>query len=267
MTPNSHALFSSWSAEFIARANRVRALIGGKHWLTDGRHKESVLADFLKRYLPKSLVVTSGFVCAPTHEPEPSREIDILIADFEASPPWFSEGGVSIIPPRSLVAQVQVKTSFGDAELLDVLESTATTYSVTDSYIDPARIWSGAFFYSEGDTDSVDKAERLVTRCLEKAKKLEDVGKLGRVLHAPSCIVVLGHFVIVIKSQSAGDPLSSATVSIFSETTLGPAIFLQSLFSHILSLRKQDPDTHLETMIARASLGPARQFVFEWNQN
>ena len=48
------------SQELEARAQRVRTLIGDAHWLSDGNHKEALLREFLRRYLPPELVITMG---------------------------------------------------------------------------------------------------------------------------------------------------------------------------------------------------------------
>lgn len=56
---NDLEYLESWSNELIARASRVRQLIGSRHWLSDGHHKEMLVREFLKRYLPVTLEIGS----------------------------------------------------------------------------------------------------------------------------------------------------------------------------------------------------------------
>jgi hypothetical protein len=54
--------FRSITLELQALKNRVRHFIRDKHWLTDGEWKESVLRAVLRRHLPQSIGVGTGFV-------------------------------------------------------------------------------------------------------------------------------------------------------------------------------------------------------------
>ena len=78
----------SIASEFKAYQNRVRNLIGNKHWGEEGRYKEIILMNYLKRVLPKNVSVGTGFVQGNNNL---STQIDIIIYD-NTFPVLFSEG-------------------------------------------------------------------------------------------------------------------------------------------------------------------------------
>ena len=42
--------------------NRVKNLIGDQHWEEEGRYKEAILRNVIKRFLPNNLSIGTGFV-------------------------------------------------------------------------------------------------------------------------------------------------------------------------------------------------------------
>jgi len=74
MVPNRNRYLASLSAELRAQATRVRDLIGDRHWLSDGHHKEYLLKDMLARHVPSSVAVSRGFVTHPNRADLVSRE-------------------------------------------------------------------------------------------------------------------------------------------------------------------------------------------------
>src|SRR5210317_2216194 len=107
MKADFSSYLESWSKELTSRSNRVRNLIGDAHWLSDGHHKEYIIRDFLKRLLPNRIKVTTGFVRPLNLENKCSTEIDVLVLDNHLQPPFFSEGGIDIVPPTSCIAHLE----------------------------------------------------------------------------------------------------------------------------------------------------------------
>lgn len=159
MKPNHLAYLESWGLELSARQNRVRQLIGDAHWLTDGHHKEAILRDFLFRHLPKECECSTGFVRSSSAEIRCSPEVDILLFSRRVHVPYFSEGGVSIIDPASLLATIEVKSSFSTKSLKDAIENVKRTRKLvvggTQSFSD---LWSGIFFYDISVDRTVESA-------------------------------------------------------------------------------------------------------------
>lgn len=78
-------LFAHYRAigcEFLALKNRVRNLIGGAHFLTDGEWEESVLRAFISRHVPAHVHVGRGFVVTGD---SCSTQIDVLLYDSRYS--------------------------------------------------------------------------------------------------------------------------------------------------------------------------------------
>lgn len=93
------AYHKSIAAEFKAYENRVRNLIGSNHWGEEGRFKEIILANYLKRVLPKHLSVGTGFV---KNVDGITAQIDIIIYD-NTFPVLFSEGDFVIAVPQNVI--------------------------------------------------------------------------------------------------------------------------------------------------------------------
>jgi len=55
--------WESLGKDMQAVRDRVRNLIGGRHWLTDGVYKEILLKHAIERHLPENLKVCTGFIC------------------------------------------------------------------------------------------------------------------------------------------------------------------------------------------------------------
>src|SRR5690348_10543597 len=101
------AYFKSLTREVNALKGRVRHLIEGNHWQTDGEWKESVVRQILRRHLPGSVEVGRGFVVtqdAATHQ------LDVLI--FKSSKPvLFRDADLVFVTPDSVVGVVEVKST------------------------------------------------------------------------------------------------------------------------------------------------------------
>lgn len=85
------------------------------HGPTIGAYREGVLRDYIKRFMPSSLKVTSGFVSVNKNHADliegQSRQVDILICDTDQYVPLLEVDGFSVIRPESLRGCVEVKSS------------------------------------------------------------------------------------------------------------------------------------------------------------
>ena len=113
--------------ELLALTNKVRNLIS--HWGEDGRFKEAVLKNVIRRFLPEKLTIGTGFVIKQTNnrgEHLSSRQIDLLIYD-DASPVLFNEGDFVILTPdanpHSLYNLQELSFSFFISNLTDYLSN------------------------------------------------------------------------------------------------------------------------------------------------
>lgn len=67
----------SIAAEFAAIKDRVRFFINDKHWGEDGHYKEVILLNYLRRILPSSVSVGTGFV--KNSSGDLTNQIDIIV--------------------------------------------------------------------------------------------------------------------------------------------------------------------------------------------
>ncbi|MFN9176144.1 MAG: DUF6602 domain-containing protein [Synechocystis sp.] len=140
--------FDSLSLEIKALKNRVRYLIGTRHFLTDGEWKESILRTILRRHLPSTVEVGRGFIVKPNG---PSKQIDVLIYDT-SKPILYQDGDLVMITPDSVKGIIEVKTKINCiSELSGIINNLAdnTEFINDDSFdeINEDNVFVGLFSY------------------------------------------------------------------------------------------------------------------------
>ena len=116
--PDFLAYHRSLAAELNAVKDRVRYLI--RHWPTDGSFKESILRSVLKRHLPESVFIGTGFIATAT---DCSKQIDVLIVDKD-HPRLFWDGELIIVTPEAVRAVIEVKTGLDGPQRSTTLMTT-----------------------------------------------------------------------------------------------------------------------------------------------
>jgi hypothetical protein len=153
MKPSKTDYFLSLAAELNAHSSRVRQLIGDAHWGHDGRHKEILLADMIRRHSPSPFVVSSGFVVSPNNAEVRSSEQDILVIDTSTEAPLFHQGDLVIVFPHTVIAAISVKSTMNNTMMRSVIDGLQTVREVArDGNTEPNRIWCGGFFYTVDDS-------------------------------------------------------------------------------------------------------------------
>lgn len=150
-TPDPAGYYRSLAGELLSQQSRVRDLIGDRHWLSDGRHKETLLASVLRRHLPTTVIVANGFALNPFLTDSCSREQDILIVDVTAEGPLFCQGELVIANPRQILAAVSVKSTLTSTTMGDALATLSSLYDVCLTANCESRPWYGAYFYGLND--------------------------------------------------------------------------------------------------------------------
>jgi hypothetical protein len=119
----------STTEELKVIKNRVRNLIGDRNWGEEGRYKEAILRNVIKRFLPQNFKIGTGFIIKRRendneinrYDIDSSRQIDILI--FDATRPiLFSKGDFYIVTPNSVRAIIEVKTNIENQNLTKIIE-------------------------------------------------------------------------------------------------------------------------------------------------
>lgn len=166
----------SINQELAILRNRVRDLIEPRiHWGEDGRYKEAIFKQILRRHIPKSLEIGTGFVKL---ENNTTSQIDILLTN-ENGPVLFREDDFKIVSPSQVSAIIEVKTSVTKSSLKEAIDKLADNVSAirkfksaqrfygigSSSSVDP---WCGLFVY---DTPDI-KPEEVLKIMLESSKNL-----------------------------------------------------------------------------------------------
>ncbi|MCK4308317.1 hypothetical protein KAW50_08840 [candidate division WOR-3 bacterium] len=125
MEINPKEFQKSITRELDTIKNRVRNLIGDAHWGEEGRYKEAILRNSIKRFLPSNLSIGTGFVVSGynrrnVEEIKVSNQIDIIVFD-NTCPVLFCEGDFVITTRRNVRAIIEVKTRIRNADLSDII--------------------------------------------------------------------------------------------------------------------------------------------------
>lgn len=233
--PDRHAYFRSLAEEIIAQSRRVRNLIGNKHWVSDGHHKESLVRAVIERHAPSTVLVSRGFVASPTVPDLCSREQDILLVDTRHQGPLFNQAGLVIALPSTVIATISVKSTLRKTELTDSIDCINTVRTVcARSSANPPSIWCGAFFF---------QADTVVEANPERVYGYYQHGTAS----SPAPNVVLGcsapyppgpHFVCCVEpdlaysARAGGDP-SCFDLLGFRCSGLATALFVGTLLDHV----------------------------------
>ena len=109
------------SRELLALTNKVRNFVTPRG--EDGRYKEAVLKNVIKRFLPGKYEMGTGFVVKQTKnrgEHLSSWQLDLIIYDNE-SPILFKEGDFVILTPDSVRAIIEVKANLLNQNVADIV--------------------------------------------------------------------------------------------------------------------------------------------------
>jgi len=102
--------------------DRVRNLIGSSHWGEEGKYKEAILRNVIKRFLPANLSLGTGFVIRKDNNRiQISNQIDIIVYD-NTIPVLFSEGDFVITTYKNVKAIIEVKTMIRNSNLQEIIE-------------------------------------------------------------------------------------------------------------------------------------------------
>ncbi|ADY36263.1 hypothetical protein Bacsa_1700 [Phocaeicola salanitronis DSM 18170] len=89
------------------------------HNLTIGQFAEDLLRDSLEKLLPKKVSISQGFI---VDRQLCSHQCDVLIYDSYNFAPLFKTNSLVVLPAKSVLAVIEVKTSIGKRQFLKTLE-------------------------------------------------------------------------------------------------------------------------------------------------
>ena len=146
----------SVALEFQAYKNRVRNMIGNHHWGEDGRYKEILLMNYLRRILPNTVSVGTGFVRI---DDTLTSQIDIIVYTNDI-PLLFHEGDFIISTPQNVVAIIEVKSKLYRSKFGEIVEKANTNGKTICSKLDRG-LFNGIFAYDLGAPEIDKYAQKL----------------------------------------------------------------------------------------------------------
>ena len=152
--------WQSLGKDLEATKDRVRNLIGGSHWLTEGTYKEIILRNTIEHHLPENLKICTGFVCSDECI---STQIDILIIDKSAFT-LFKESNLVIVTPSAVRAIIEVKTNLDSpSDIQKALTKLAENSKLSQDTLAPGPFWAGLFVFES----TVDRQKELLSALKE----------------------------------------------------------------------------------------------------
>ncbi len=151
--PGSARLFQeSITQELDAIKNRVRNLIGNAHWGEEGRFKEAVLKNVLRKFLPNNLSVGTGFILQAVGNNDEenilSNQLDIIIYD-NSLPVLFSEGDFIITTTANVRGILEVKSRISANSLNTVVQQfdNSISHFIEEFNARDQKIFAGIFAF------------------------------------------------------------------------------------------------------------------------
>jgi len=166
--PNIEEFHKSLGEELLVVQNRVRNLIGSVHWGEEGRYKEILVQNFLRKYLPEDIGIGTGFIIAPDNTC--SHQIDIILYQ-KSGKLYFKEGDFIICPPKPVLGIIEVKTTLKSDTLAETIQKStfnAMLVNMTqernpkEHYRD---FFNGVFSFNDFDGDIANSLTAAMDNC------------------------------------------------------------------------------------------------------
>jgi len=143
--PNYLEYQKSIASEFKAYESRVRNLIDDANWGEEGRYKEIILINYIKRILPTNISVGTGFVRSGNLI---TKQIDIIIYD-STYPLLFSSGDFVVACGESALGFIEVKTNIAPSQITDYINKACENERIIrDTVRRPKFVFNGMFAYN-----------------------------------------------------------------------------------------------------------------------
>lgn len=206
--------------EFLVTRDRVDHLTD--HRGTKGGFKESVLRTILRRFLPTSLTLGTGFIVDEANQS--SSQIDILIVDSNY-PTLFKDGDLMIVTPNAVRGIIEVKTGQeGPKKIAETIEKLSTCRQLCDGSTKRGYIFTGLFVY-----DRVANAERNLLSATRKVAKRNG--------HLPTAAALGTNCFAHCHADKAGNVLSPGFF-VFEAEKFAQVAFVLEVATHLTKLDK-----------------------------
>lgn len=108
-------IFNGLEQKIKAEYAEITSIIN--HSPTKGVSREKILKDFLLKYVPDNIGITSGEIIST--DGQTSNQIDLIFYDKNKCPVFYTDGESSILPIEGVYGIVEVKSKLNENELID----------------------------------------------------------------------------------------------------------------------------------------------------
>lgn len=160
-TINPEEFQKSITEELKVIQNRVRNLIGNANWGEEGRYKEAILKNTIKKFVPENIGIGTGFIVNKSNgNIEISKQIDIIVYN-KNYPLLFSEGDFLITTPENVKGIIEVKTNLDSSKIKETISKSASNGEIIKQ-----NIFNGIFVfnYSEKIENNIVESIELVLK-------------------------------------------------------------------------------------------------------
>lgn len=132
------AAFSSVSTELFFDPDAKRLRHTGEY----GTYRESIVRDFLKFIVPRSLEISTGFII--TGQNDVSTQCDVIVFDPRITPLYQEGGRQRFFPVETAFCVAEVKSSISRTELSDALNKLAAIKALGEKIKNPTILEPGS---------------------------------------------------------------------------------------------------------------------------
>lgn len=97
--------YEAISNEIHSAEDKFNSLV--THPSSNGFYKENIIRSVIKKYIPSSVKVSSGFIL---YDGSHSNQIDVLLHDSKY-PSLFHENDLSVITPEAFLGMIEIKSN------------------------------------------------------------------------------------------------------------------------------------------------------------
>jgi hypothetical protein len=233
--PSRSRYLVSLADEVLSSADRVRNLIGSKHWPTDGHHKEAILLAVLARHLPAGTHASRGFVVSAFESDCCSKEQDILILDTLVEGPLFDQGNVVIACEHQVLGSISVKSQLTKETVEDAIQGLRSINVVPSAKMTTDSRWYGMYFFNESETVAGNRA--IVTAYMDQLCGTGENSSSGARMDGFDCLCCGRDILVKARYATEADGTRTVKPVAYDCKGLAPAIFLADLLDHIAAKR------------------------------
>lgn len=140
---------ASFAHELVTQAEQIGNLIA--HGPTKGSYREELLRELLQRYIPQRYHAATGFIYGR------DKQLDIIVYDQIDYAPIFRTGNLVVVPPESVRAIIEVKSTLTPAKLTAALRHLDDFRYVPGLHMPPAFL--GVFAFTRTGTSKALASE------------------------------------------------------------------------------------------------------------